>query len=170
MLAVGAASRMVTDLGVLKDSRRVVQVGTPLLNSVVTALASEAHVVDGMLRMLMFGKSNRGNSSGSTTGRIKPIAWETRRGQRYYYQKIREGRKVRSVYIGKGPLAEVLGDFGRALQAQRMEERQERLALIALDAKERAEWQETRQLLAAIYEAAGYRYHRGEWRMPRHGS
>jgi hypothetical protein len=28
------------------------------------------------------------------------MAWETRRGRKYYYRKVREGNRVRSIYVG----------------------------------------------------------------------
>lgn len=34
------------------------------------------------------------------------MGWEVRRGMRCYYRKVREGRKVRSVYCGSGERGE----------------------------------------------------------------
>ncbi len=34
------------------------------------------------------------------------MGWEVRRGKRCYYRKVREGRKVRSVYCGSGERGE----------------------------------------------------------------
>ncbi len=33
------------------------------------------------------------------------MGWELRRGELYYYRKIREGERVRSVYFGRGERA-----------------------------------------------------------------
>ena len=35
------------------------------------------------------------------------MAWERRRNQRFYYKSVRAGGKVKKVYFGKGPAAEL---------------------------------------------------------------
>ncbi len=42
---------------------------------------------------------------GIKRGRKYYMGWEMRRGELYYYRKIREGERVRSVYFGRGERA-----------------------------------------------------------------
>ena len=96
------------------------------------------------------------------------MAWENRRQRRYYYRKIREKGKVRSVYIGAGYIA---------YQYARMTERKARNRKADLQARRNLErnlqdietiMSENEQHLnkstAAILTAAGYHYQKNEWR------
>jgi hypothetical protein len=48
------------------------------------------------------------------------MAWEVKDGRRYYYRCLRQGKRIRHLYLGKGPEAE----RAAAEDRQRQEERQ----------------------------------------------
>ena len=56
------------------------------------------------------------------------MAWETRKGKRYYYLKVRKGTKVKSVYLGTGVVAQAM-DTLAAYRVRWMELRKEAIAL-----------------------------------------
>ena len=100
------------------------------------------------------------------------MGWETRNGRQYYYQKVREGDKVISRYIGSGETAHLIADFERlttnSLQAmavlQKTEAEEQKQQEIELDAHCSAVEAMFRQAMTA----AGYHQHnRGEWRKQR---
>ena len=100
------------------------------------------------------------------------MGWETRNGRQYYYQKVREGNRVISRYIGRGETAHLIADFERltnhSLQAmsliQKREAEAQKQQEIELDAHCAAVESIFRQAMAA----AGYHQHnRGEWRQQR---
>jgi len=96
------------------------------------------------------------------------MAWEHRHGKLFYYRKVREGNRVRSVYMGNGELA---AECSEKVQAEHRCQQQERVfkesenaierQLAALDAE-----------IAAITEntltTAGLHQHKGTWRKKRH--
>ena len=96
------------------------------------------------------------------------MAWEERGIQRYYYRKRREGERVVSEYIGRGPLAEGIARL-EVLDREREEAvRQQRSAeRAALDA-EAAEVEAVEGLVRTVTHAAllasGYHTHKGQWR------
>ena len=100
------------------------------------------------------------------------MAWETRRGRRYYYRSKRVGERVVKEYIGGGKLGQAVAFLDRKAREERERQaqreraaRDEDAALVALvDAFDR----EVRALVAAELGAAGYhRHHRGAWRRKR---
>ena len=54
-----------------------------------------------MGRSIILGAASRGTG---VEGYV--MGWETRRGKRVYYRKVREGRRVRSFYCGSGERGE----------------------------------------------------------------
>lgn len=93
------------------------------------------------------------------------MAWEGA----YYYRKEREGKTVRSVYVGGGVLGELAAAQDARTQAAREEQRaaraQQRAAGQALD----ADYSALRAQVAGVLTAAGYHQHKREWRRRRGG-
>ena len=100
------------------------------------------------------------------------MAWETRRGQRYFYTKERIGNRVVSRYVGKGETAELIARFS-ALRREEDEERRTQNAaelapLLAEEQEADAQMAAVNELLHAELTAAGFTQHdRGEWRKKR---
>jgi len=98
--------------------------------------------------------------------------WEKRaRGKRYFTRSQKLNGRVVREYVGSGPLAELAAETD-ALRRLRREKaaqvwRQERESLEALD-RSVEELHDTVEILArATLVAAGYRFHKGEWRKKR---
>jgi hypothetical protein len=100
------------------------------------------------------------------------MAWETRNGKgRYYTRSRRVNGKVVREYFGSGPAAEQAA-LDDALERLRRSERRRKFAI---DQVQRAteqqrveaycQWVEV--VMRAELVAAGYHYHRGEWRKRR---
>ncbi len=99
------------------------------------------------------------------------MALERRDDNLYYYRSVRDGEKIRRVYVGAGEFARIFaeGDLLRRTnrKAQREEERAELERLEALAAP-LEELSEAAEVLAHAYlVAAGFHEHRGEWRRTR---
>jgi len=101
------------------------------------------------------------------------MAWEKRGSSTYYYRKQRDGNRVRSVYIGRGPGAEICAE-------EDMEERLERAAFhdvrrerhdaeASLDSQMNEIKISIRRITNAALQAAGLHKHKGQWRKKRYG-
>lgn len=96
---------------------------------------------------------------------------ERRDGQLYYYRSVRNGNKVRKVYVGAGEKArvsheeDVLRTTGRKARLEREKEYLERLEALAAPVLEVSEAAEI--LARAHLVAAGYHKHKGEYRRAR---
>jgi hypothetical protein len=96
------------------------------------------------------------------------MGWETRNGKSYYYQKRREGGRVRSRYVGSGEVARFVAMMDAQEKAERILEREairaERESHEATEARldELGEMMETLTTGALI--AAGFHTHKREWR------
>lgn len=67
------------------------------------------------------------------------MAYENRKGHSYFYRKERDGKRVKSSYIGKGELAELLSQFDEFDKEKReyeaRKQRQERGKIEKIDRK-----------------------------------
>jgi hypothetical protein len=102
------------------------------------------------------------------------MPWETReRGGLYYTRSRRDGERVVREYIGGGELGRIVskGDAMRraALEAKRKREREELERLKTADAEVEELYTMVDTLMSAALVAAGYRNHKGEWRLRRGG-
>ena len=102
------------------------------------------------------------------------MGWEQRGNNRYYYRKEREGLKVRSVYVGRGEIAQMISNLQTHSPAL------ERIAR-TIKSPEQVKFEECE---AALNEAAdfmrivtegallagGFHTHHRQWRRKRDGS
>ncbi len=103
------------------------------------------------------------------------MAWETRGSSRYYYQSERdEDGRVKKRYIGTGEIAEVVAHADetrrRARQERRERELEELERLKTADAAVEEFCTAVDTITRAALVAAGYRNHKGEWRLKRSGA
>lgn len=100
------------------------------------------------------------------------MGWEMRNGRLYYYQKVREGGKVISRYLGRGELAVLIGQFEAnshsVLTAARSFREHEQERAKAKEAELAAYYAEVEAVFqGAMIEAGYHRHKRGEWRKRR---
>ena len=99
------------------------------------------------------------------------MAWEERKGNRYYYRKQRNGDRVVSKYMSGGSLGELFAmedEIDREVQElEREAEREEREAQQALDKQIDEVIDLVRLLADAAMIEAGYHRHKGQWRKRR---
>jgi hypothetical protein len=100
------------------------------------------------------------------------VAWDVRNGTRYYYRSVREGRRVRRVYLGTGPGGERAAAEDAARRARRQAQpearRDEQARRDEADALITDLVRLTDALARAALMAAGYfRHARGAWRRRR---
>lgn len=101
------------------------------------------------------------------------MGWELRNGRRYYYRKIRRGKRVISEYVGMGAFAEILSqldDIDRAREiAANVAWRNEK----NLDKKLNHEICQLTEIINGMARASllvsGYHSHKGQWRQIRNG-
>lgn len=101
------------------------------------------------------------------------MAWEARGGQLYYYRSKREGRKVRKIYLGRGPAARLAAQQDAEAKRRREAERRELLRLRVqmgqLGAVDDLIERGLGVLTTATLYTEGYHEHHGEWRKRRGG-
>ena len=96
---------------------------------------------------------------------------ERRNGRPYYYRSVRDGERVRKVYVGAGEIARIsheedmLQRTTREAERKREKEELERLKALAAPVLEISEAAEI--LAHAHLIAAGYHRHKGEYRRAR---
>ena len=103
------------------------------------------------------------------------MAWETRGSSRYYYQSERdEDGRVKKRYIGAGEIAELVAHADetrrQSREARRAREREELERLQTADAAQEEFFKAVDTITRAALVAAGYRNHKGEWRLRRNGA
>jgi hypothetical protein len=99
------------------------------------------------------------------------VTLERRDGQLYYYRSIRDGERVRKVYVGAGEFARICSETDILQRASRRAQRE----------RERVELERLEGLVALVEEVSeaadvlvkahlvdgGYRKRKGEWRRAR---
>jgi hypothetical protein len=99
------------------------------------------------------------------------VTLERRDGRLYYYRSVRDGEKVRKVYVGAGDLAricsetDILRRSSRRAQREREKAELERLKDLVAPLEEFSEAAEV--LVIAHLVDGGYRKRKGEWRRAR---
>jgi hypothetical protein len=100
------------------------------------------------------------------------MGWEPRGANKYYYRKEREGSRVKSVYVGRGEIAQIIS------QIQSTSPLMERLARSVKTSeakrleKENAALEQATDLVRLITQAAllsaGFHSHKRQWRKRRY--
>ena len=96
------------------------------------------------------------------------MSWEGKGNKKYYYQKERVGNKVRSIYIGKGPIAQLTA---AAEEIQRNDRRLQRMIINQVLENEK-NWIDTviqinkrnSNIVKALLLIQGFHTHKGQWR------
>jgi hypothetical protein len=99
------------------------------------------------------------------------LALEKRDGNLYYYRHVRDGDRVRKVYVGSGELALLAHEHDLIKRAaeehKRKEEREEREKLEVLVSSVEEFCEVTEIITRACLIAGGYRRYQGHWRLKR---
>jgi hypothetical protein len=99
------------------------------------------------------------------------VALERRDGRLYYYRSVRNGDKVRKVYVASGELARIAHErelMERALKDHRREEERAEVERLEALAAPVAELEEIAQILTRAHLiATGHHRHKREWRLRR---
>jgi hypothetical protein len=99
------------------------------------------------------------------------VALERKDGNLYYYRSVRDGEKVRKVYVGAGEFARIFAEGDILLRTSRKAQRErekaelERLKDLVAPLEEVSE--ATKVLVTAHLVDGGYRKRKGEWRRAR---
>lgn len=101
------------------------------------------------------------------------MGWELRNGKRYYYRKIRRGRRVVSEYVGTGEFVELLFKMDAI---DRINKTHKKTAWKKKKDAVKKLSKDFNQLAKVIYSMArasllisGYHSHKGQWRRNRNG-
>jgi hypothetical protein len=99
------------------------------------------------------------------------VTLERRDGRLYYYRSVRDGEKVRKIYVGAGEFAricsetDILRRTGRRSQRERERAELERLKDLVALVEELSE--AAKVLVIAHLVDGGYRKRKGDWRRAR---
>lgn len=96
------------------------------------------------------------------------MPWKFRGRRKYFYQSVRHGQRVDSVYLGSGYVGQLAASMAGAHRARRDEERSMQQSTILADQLLQAFLATTDGLLTGVLLSRGYyRHDRGEWRRRR---
>ena len=95
------------------------------------------------------------------------MAWETRKNGNYLYRKVKKRGKVRSVYIGRGDVAEIEIHRQAERKAELEAQKQERAEAELIDQKIDEFSQLNETLVDALFLINGFHQHKRQWRMKR---
>jgi hypothetical protein len=101
------------------------------------------------------------------------MGWEQRNGKRYYYRKIRQGRRVISEYVGAGEFAELLLELDKFDRPEKTYSRSiwknQKDEVKNLDKNINQLVKIFRGMTRASLLTSGYHPHKGQWRQTRNG-
>ena len=101
------------------------------------------------------------------------MGWESRGNGEYYYLKEREGNKVRSIYLGTGPQAEVfVTEIEGGRKEKRYVQKQKQLEHEKekrIDAELEKGCRFIKNIESMLFLLAGYHQHKRQWRKIRNG-
>ena len=95
------------------------------------------------------------------------MGWERRGNHSYYYRKEREGSKVKSVYVGRGEIAEMVSQFQSKSSIIEKLTRSTNQDGTKTKKAERVFEQATQLLTEASLLIAGFHTHHRQWRRKR---
>ena len=99
------------------------------------------------------------------------MAWEQRRGGKYFYRSFRSGGKVQKTYFGRGSQAtaaeQEMAEARARRESDRQAVRQLQAALMPLDVAADEIDAGADILLGALLHGCGFHEHRGAWRRKR---
>jgi hypothetical protein len=99
------------------------------------------------------------------------MGWEQRGNHSNYYRKERIGARVRSVYVGRGRIADMTAALDavqqRDLERERRKEQQEQHTSQVLDASIESLAKLVSTLTEAVLVAHGFHQHKRQWRKKR---
>ncbi len=96
------------------------------------------------------------------------MGWEQRGNHEYYYRKERDGSRVKSVYVGRGEIANMISQFQSGSPLIEQLARQNKAANdVSLDSAVLVFEQATQLLTQAALLAAGFHAHHRQWRRKR---
>jgi hypothetical protein len=100
------------------------------------------------------------------------MGWEKRGNKSYYYRKVRDGNRVRSVYVGHDFYAESQAKLIENDRWTRRDEREDMRGMQRADKDLDRQIKDVENTVSALtqasFSAAGYHNHRGQWRKKRH--
>lgn len=99
------------------------------------------------------------------------MAWETRSGRRYYYEKKRVDGRVVSRYVGRGLSAQLAQSCNAIARIEREELRIAAKAQAALDRELDSQIRRSARVVKLMVETSlilsGFHKHKGQWRRKR---
>lgn len=95
------------------------------------------------------------------------MAWENRHGRLFYYRKVREGKRVRSIYMGKGENAYLCSEMVEEKYHRDQRRRVIRASENALERQLTALNAEIATITKETLTTAGFHQHKGIWRKKR---
>jgi len=99
------------------------------------------------------------------------MGWEQRGNNRYYYKKEREGSRVKSVYVGRGEIAQMISEIQSSSPLLEKLARTTKSPDGVISAKADATLKQVLDLVELITQAAlltaGFHAHKRQWRRKR---
>ncbi len=100
------------------------------------------------------------------------MGFEQRGGRSYYYRKVREGGRIRSIYVGGGLIGHLSAEEDNEERRERAAKRAAHLAARHVETEIDRQLAGAESALLALTHvtlfSVGYHQHKGQWRKKRH--